>query len=99
MVTICESYSLHQNNEKFLFSNFQRELNHCVILLFISFFSLAQVNFWVNGGWDQPRCGFVVNPLFFLQLSTARGIEGKDNNAPSYCLFVFQNLYNNIKGK
>jgi hypothetical protein len=67
--------------------------------LLISFFSLAQVNFWVNGGWDQPRCGFAVNPLFFLQLSKAQGIEGKNNNAPSYCPFVLQNLYSNVKGK
>ncbi|GFG33454.1 hypothetical protein Cfor_03522, partial [Coptotermes formosanus] len=35
----------------------------------------AQVNFWVNGGWDQPECGFVVNPFFFLDIGEAQGFE------------------------
>ena len=88
MVAICKCCNLHQISEKFSFLDFQRELNNCIILLFVSFFSLAQVNFWVNGGWDQPRCGFAVNPLFVLQLGEAQGMEGKYNTAPSYSLCV-----------
>jgi hypothetical protein len=45
------------------------------------------VNFWVDGGWDQPKCEFPVNPLFFLHFDKAQGLEGKNNNAPiNFCL-------------
>ena len=30
--------------------------------------SSADVDIWVNGGWDQPNCGISLNPLFFLSL-------------------------------
>ncbi|KDR07328.1 pancreatic lipase-related protein 3-like [Zootermopsis nevadensis] len=35
----------------------------------------GDVNFWVNGGWDQPNCGLLINPLFFLHLREVKGIE------------------------
>jgi hypothetical protein len=38
------------------------------------------VDFWVNGGWDQPNCGFMMDPLAIPQLSEAKGVEGKDCN-------------------
>lgn len=27
----------------------------------------ADVDFWVDGGWDQPNCAVTLDPLFFLQ--------------------------------
>jgi len=29
------------------------------------------VNFWVDGGWDQPNCGFVVDPLVLWNIGGA----------------------------
>jgi hypothetical protein len=91
MVATRECYISHNSEGKFTF-NFKRELNQCIIMCFISFFALAQVNFWVNGGWDQPNCGFVVNPLFILQLSEAQGVEGKSINVTSKCTIMLQHL-------
>jgi hypothetical protein len=42
------------------------------------YLSPADVDFWINGGWDQPNCGITVNPLFFLQMSTFNDLNGKD---------------------
>ena len=40
--------------------------------------SPADVDFWINGGWDQPNCGITVNPLFFLQMSRIDDLNGKN---------------------
>jgi hypothetical protein len=40
--------------------------------------SPADVDFWINGGWDQPNCGITVNLLFFLQMNNIDGLNGKD---------------------
>jgi hypothetical protein len=40
--------------------------------------SPADVDFWINGGWDQPNCGITVNLLFFLQMSNIDDLNGKD---------------------
>jgi hypothetical protein len=40
--------------------------------------SPADVDFWINGGWDQPNCGITVNALFFLQISKINDLNGKD---------------------
>jgi hypothetical protein len=49
---------------------------------FLPLFSLsADVDFWVNGGWDQPKCGITVNPLFFLQNNQNTNNGGKNCNA------------------
>jgi hypothetical protein len=37
----------------------------------------ADVNFWVNGGWQQPNCGITVNPLFVLAVSQLLNAEGE----------------------
>jgi hypothetical protein len=59
----------------------------------VYFFPLAQVNFWVNGGWDQPNCGFAVNTYFYRQLGRAQSTGGKNTKALTYCMTVIQNLY------
>ena len=41
------------------------------------FVSSADVNLWVNGGWDQPNCGITLNPLFFLYFFQTFNIQGK----------------------
>jgi hypothetical protein len=41
------------------------------------FVSLADVDLWVNGGWDQPNCGISLNPLFFLSFFVSLNIQGK----------------------
>jgi len=38
--------------------------------------SSADVNLWVNGGWDQPNCGITLNPGYmplFLQTLNFQG--------------------------
>ncbi|PNF40158.1 hypothetical protein B7P43_G09765 [Cryptotermes secundus] len=32
----------------------------------------GDVDLWVNGGWDQPNCGVVVNPLAILQIGRSK---------------------------
>jgi hypothetical protein len=39
--------------------------------------SSADVDFWVNGGWDQPNCGITVDPEFFLLLLLNQNFQGK----------------------
>ena len=38
--------------------------------------SSADVDFWVNGGWDQPNCGITLDPVAlwsFLQNPDSQG--------------------------
>jgi len=37
----------------------------------------ADVNFWENGGWQQPNCGITVNPLFVLVVSQLLNADGE----------------------
>ena len=30
--------------------------------------SSADVDFWVNGGWDQPKCGITLDPHYILSV-------------------------------
>jgi hypothetical protein len=45
--------------------------------------SPADVDFWINGGWNQPNCGITVNLLFFLQFSKIKDLNGKNCNSRS----------------
>jgi hypothetical protein len=47
--------------------------------MFHVFFLSGDVDFWVNGGWDQPNCGVVVNPLALVELGKVQASEGKLN--------------------
>jgi hypothetical protein len=42
--------------------------------------SLAYVDFWVNGGWDQPNCGISANPWFFVLFLSNLNFTGKIYN-------------------
>ena len=48
--------------------------NYVFPLLYVS---SADVDLWVNGGWDQPNCGITVNPLIFLAFFETLNIESK----------------------
>jgi len=39
--------------------------------------SSADVDFWVNGGWDQPDCEITFNLFFFLLLLRNQNLQGK----------------------
>ena len=40
--------------------------------------SSADVDFWVNGGWDQPNCGVTFNVVpFLLSLLQTQNLSGK----------------------
>jgi glutaredoxin-related protein len=41
-------------------------------------FSSADVDFWVNGGWDQPNCGITINILSVLQTENVKDIQCKN---------------------
>jgi hypothetical protein len=41
---------------------------------------LADVNFWVNGGWEQPKCGITGNPSLVPALINITSVDGK------YCI-------------
>ena len=42
--------------------------------------SSADVDLWVNGGWDQPNCGITLNPGFLLSFLQNLNFEGKIHN-------------------
>jgi hypothetical protein len=48
------------------------------------------VDFWVNGGWDQPNCGITVNPLSLPKLIQSTSIAGK--NCKEQCDSDYINL-------
>jgi hypothetical protein len=39
--------------------------------------SSADVDFWVNGGWDQPVCGITLDAEFFLLLVLNQNLTSK----------------------
>ena len=39
--------------------------------------SSADVDLWVNGGWDQPNCGIKLNPKFFVSFLLNHNLTGK----------------------
>ena len=39
--------------------------------------SSADVDFWVNGGWDQPNCGVTVNPQALWSFLLNPNVQGK----------------------
>jgi hypothetical protein len=39
--------------------------------------SSADVDLWVNGGWDQPDCGITLNPFFFFILLQNLNLQSK----------------------
>jgi hypothetical protein len=49
----------------------------------------GDVDFWVNGGWDQPNCGVVVNPLAILQFDGDEGIEGKNYIVQFQYIYIY----------
>jgi hypothetical protein len=44
--------------------------------------STADVDFWVNGGWDQPNCGVTMNPEFLVLFASNLNYTGKRCNFP-----------------
>jgi len=46
--------------------------------------SSADVNLWVNGGWDQPNCGVTLNPEFLLLFLQNLNIQGNICNFLSF---------------
>jgi hypothetical protein len=38
----------------------------------------ADVDFWVNGGWNQPGCWITINPLYFLDNNQTPRAAGKN---------------------
>jgi len=45
----------------------------------------ADVDIWVNGGWDQPNCGTTLNPGFLLLFLQNLNFEGKIYNFLIIC--------------
>jgi hypothetical protein len=66
----------HISNEHHIFTDVR-----FISLLLFCFCLSADVDFWVNGGWDQPKCGITVNPLFLLQSNQNTSYEGKNCKA------------------
>jgi len=49
--------------------------------------SSADVDLWVNGGWDQPNCGVTLNPGFLLLFLQNLDFRGKICNFLFICGF------------
>jgi len=43
----------------------------------------ADVYLWVDGGWNQPNCGVVVDPLVLRKVRAAKGVNIKNCNTAS----------------
>jgi hypothetical protein len=58
----------------------KKQLKKANFLFTLLCVSLADVDFWVDGGWDQPTCGITLNldfiPLFLQNLN----LTGKIRN-------------------
>jgi len=46
--------------------------------------SSADVDLWVNGGWDQPNCGVTLNPEFLLLFLQNLNVQGNICNFLSF---------------
>ena len=48
--------------------------------------SSADVDFLVNGGWDQPNCGILLSLVFFLLLLLNHNIQVRYVNFRAFSL-------------
>jgi hypothetical protein len=54
-----------------------RSTNFVFVLLYVS---TADVDLWVNGGWDQPNCTITLKPGFLLLFLSNLNLTGKIYN-------------------
>jgi hypothetical protein len=56
--------------------------------------SSADVDLWVNGGWDQPECGITFNPEYALLFFKTLNFQGNLCNVLIICgsIVVFKIL-------
>jgi hypothetical protein len=81
-----EVYKTHDQNLSYMFKGhyivtYNAKL--CVSLLCVS---SADVDFWVNGGWDQPECGITLNLKALWSFLQNPNIQGEIKNFVTFRL-------------